>query len=62
MSVDPISLSKIDLMTIGLDPNRGKVIVKCKGDNEMPSINPLPHGSRKISDLTHGNYIHYLFL
>jgi len=58
MSVDPISFFKIDLMTIGLDPNRGKVVVKCKGDNKMPSINSLPHGSRKISDLTHGSYIH----
>lgn len=54
----PQSYFSHDLITFSLIPDTGKVLVRCTGDKNFPSIRSLPHNSREVHERSHSSYIH----
>lgn len=55
---DPRNYFSYDFLTMSLDVDKKKVLVRCMRDNKLPSIAPLPRNTREGSDGSHSSYIH----
>lgn len=56
---DPTNYFSYDFITLSLDPDNGKVLVRCMRDSKIPKIESLPNNSRVGIDPSHGSYIHH---
>lgn len=56
---DPTNYFSYDFITLSLNPDSGKVLVRCMRDNKIPRIESLPNNSRAGLDPSHGSYIHH---
>lgn len=56
---DPTNYFSYDFITLSLDPENGKVLVRCMRDNKIPRIESLGNNTRENIDPSHGSYIHH---
>lgn len=54
----PKSYFSHDLITFSIVPDKAKILVRCTGDKNFPSIRSLPHSSRSDHDKLYSAYVH----